>query len=87
MYNKDHQRPDCCQAQSSDASGYTSTLINSGQSRNQGIEVLLNLSPIRTKNFSWDVTLNGSYNKTKLLKLLTDKPGEQIVVGNGYLRW
>lgn len=71
------------QAQSSDASGYTSTLINNGQSRNQGIEVLLNLSPIRTKNFSWDIILNGSYNKTKLLKLLTDKPGEQIVVGNG----
>ncbi|GAB2559818.1 SusC/RagA family TonB-linked outer membrane protein [Spirosoma areae] len=71
------------QAQSSDASGFTSTLINNGQSRNQGVEVLLNLSPVRTKNFSWDVILNGSYNKTKLLKLLTDTPGEQIVVGNG----
>lgn len=70
-------------AQSSDASGYTTTLINNGQSRNQGIEVLLNLSPIRTKDFSWDVTLNGSYNKTKLLRLLTSTPGEQIVVGNG----
>ncbi|AUD05166.1 SusC/RagA family TonB-linked outer membrane protein [Spirosoma pollinicola] len=69
--------------QSSDASGYTSSLINSGQSRNQGIEVLLNMSPVRTKNFSWDVTLNGSYNQTKLLKLLTDTPGEQIVVGTG----
>ena len=71
------------QAQSSDASGYTSTLINNGESRNQGIEVLLNLAPIRTKGFSWDVILNGSYNKTKLLKLLTSTPGEQIVVGNG----
>ncbi|RYF60498.1 MAG: SusC/RagA family TonB-linked outer membrane protein, partial [Cytophagaceae bacterium] len=81
--------------QSSDASGYTSSLINSGQSRNQGIEVLLNLSPLRTKDFSWDITLNGSYNKTKLLKLLTDDDGtpgkdynndklpEQIVVGTG----
>ena len=83
------------QAQSSDASGYTSTLINNGQSRNRGIEVLLNLSPVRTKNFSWDVTLNGSYNKTKLLKLISPdgfipnpdpaapKVPEQIVVGNG----
>jgi TonB-linked SusC/RagA family outer membrane protein len=83
------------QAQSSDASGYTSTLINSGQSQNQGIEVLLNLSPIRTKDFSWDITLNGAYNKTKLLRLLTDDDGsperdynkdkqaEQIVVGTG----
>ncbi|MVM35912.1 SusC/RagA family TonB-linked outer membrane protein [Spirosoma sp. HMF4905] len=81
--------------QSSDASGYTSSLINSGQSRNQGIEVLLNLSPVRTKNFSWDVTFNGSYNQTKLLRLITDDDGtpgkdynndklaEQIVVGTG----
>ncbi len=83
------------QAQSSDASGYTSTLINNGQSRNRGIEILLNLSPVRTTNFSWDVTLNGSYNKTKLLKLISPdgfipnsnpaapKVPEQIVVGNG----
>ncbi|AKD57273.1 SusC/RagA family TonB-linked outer membrane protein [Spirosoma radiotolerans] len=81
--------------QSSDASGYTSSLINSGQSRNQGIEVLLNLAPVRTKDFSWDITLNGSYNQTKLLRLLTDDDGtpgkdynndklpEQIVVGTG----
>ena len=70
-------------AQSSDASGYTNTLINNGQSRNRGVELLLNIAPVRSRNFSWDITLNGSYNKTKLLKLLTDVPGENIVVGNG----
>ncbi len=70
-------------AQSSDASGYTNVLINNGKSQNQGIELLINLSPIRTKNFFWDITLNGAYNKTKLLKLLTEVPGEQIVVGTG----
>ncbi len=82
-------------AQSSDASGYTNTLINSGQSRNRGIELLINLAPVRSKDFSWDITLNGSYNQTKLLRLLTDDDGtpekdynkdkqaEQIVVGNG----
>ncbi|MGV3561160.1 SusC/RagA family TonB-linked outer membrane protein [Larkinella arboricola] len=70
-------------AQSSDASGYTNTLINSGKSRNRGVEVLLTGSPVRIKGFSWDITLNGSYNETKLLRLLTDTPGEQIVVGNG----
>ncbi|WP_266363337.1 SusC/RagA family TonB-linked outer membrane protein [Tellurirhabdus rosea] len=82
-------------AQASDASGYTNRLINSGQSRNRGVELLLNLSPLRTKDFSWDITLNGSYNETLLLRLLTDDNGvgdrdynkdgqpEQIVVGNG----
>ncbi|GAB3251253.1 TonB-dependent receptor [Larkinella harenae] len=70
-------------AQTSDASGYINTLINSGQSRNRGVELLLTGAPVRTKDFSWDITLNGSYNETKLLRLLTDTPGEQIVVGNG----
>ncbi|MBC8156003.1 MAG: SusC/RagA family TonB-linked outer membrane protein, partial [Bacteroidetes bacterium] len=82
-------------AQSSDASGYTSTLINNGKSQNQGVEVLLNLAPVRTKHFTWDITLNGAYNKTKLLRLLSadgfvpnpdptkPKVPESIVVGTG----
>ncbi len=78
------------QAQISDASGFVDTRINSGQSRNMGIEALLNLVPVQTKNFSWQFTANGSYNKTKVLSLLTDKPGERITVGthvfNGELR-
>jgi TonB-linked SusC/RagA family outer membrane protein len=77
-------------AQISDASGFTNSLINSGQSENRGVEMLLNLVPIKTADFQWDLTLNGSYNTTKVLSLLTDKPGERITVGthvfNGELR-
>lgn len=77
-------------AQVSDASGFTNTLINSGKSRNNGVEMLLNLVPVRTSNFRWDLSFNGSYNITKVLSLLTDKPGERITVGthvfNGELR-
>jgi outer membrane receptor protein involved in Fe transport len=77
-------------AQVSDASGFTNTLINSGKSRNNGVEMLLNLVPIRNNNFRWDFSINGSYNITKVLSLLTDKPGERITVGthvfNGELR-
>jgi hypothetical protein len=77
-------------AQISDASGFVNTLINSGKSQNKGIEMLLNLRPIEQKFFTWDFTFNGNYNKTKVLKILTDKPGERITVGthafNGELR-
>lgn len=77
-------------AQISDASGFTNSLINSGQSENKGFEMLLNLVPIKTADFQWDLTLNGSYNTTKVLSLLTDTPGERITVGthvfNGELR-
>lgn len=82
-------------AQVSDASGYVNTLINSGQSRSSGIELLLTGSPVRSANFSWDISFNTSYNQTKLLKLLTDDDGTperdynkdglaaQIVTGSG----
>jgi TonB-linked SusC/RagA family outer membrane protein len=77
-------------AQISDASGFVNTSINSGQSENKGVEVLLNFVPVETKNFTWEASFNGSYNKTKVLSLLTDTPGERITVGthvfNGELR-
>ncbi|MEO5582795.1 MAG: TonB-dependent receptor, partial [Saprospiraceae bacterium] len=77
-------------AQVSDGSGYTSTLINSGKSRTNGLEMLLNLVPIKTGSFQWDLSFNGSLNNTKVLKLLTETPGERITVGthvfNGELR-
>lgn len=77
-------------AQISDASGFINTLINSGESRSQGIEMLLNVIPIQNDDFEWNFTFNGSYTKTKVLSLLTDTEGESIVVGthvfNGELR-
>jgi TonB-linked SusC/RagA family outer membrane protein len=77
-------------AQISDASGFTTTLINSGQSQTRGAEWLLSFNPVRTSDFRWDITFNGTYNKTKLLSLLTDTPGERITTGthvfNGELR-
>lgn len=78
------------QAQVSDASGYVSTNINSGQSQNRGIEMLVNVAPVQTSDFTWNLIFNGAYNKTKVLSLLTDTPEERITVGthlfNGELR-
>ncbi|PCJ91976.1 MAG: SusC/RagA family TonB-linked outer membrane protein [Flavobacteriaceae bacterium] len=69
-------------AQISNSSGFVSTLINSGESRSNGVEALLRLVPIKNEDLSWEVNLNASYNKTKVISLLTDEPGESIVVGN-----
>lgn len=77
-------------AQISDGSGFTTTRINSGRSQNKGIEVMLNLVPVQTTNFQWDFTFTGAYNITKVLSLLTSKPGENITVGthvfNGFVQ-
>jgi TonB-linked SusC/RagA family outer membrane protein len=69
-------------AQISDASSYVTTKINSGQSENKGIEMMINVIPVKTGDFQWDLTFNGAYNITKVLSLLTDKYGENITVGN-----
>lgn len=78
------------QAQISDASGFIDTRINSGRSRNMGVEALLNLGIIETKNFSWEFTANTSYNITKVLSIASNIPGASITVGthifNGELR-
>lgn len=83
-------RDQIVRAQISDASGFVNTQINSGESRNRGIEFLVNIIPVETSDFSWNFTFNGSYNKTKVLSLLTSTPGERITVGthlfNGELR-
>ncbi|MEO6287118.1 MAG: SusC/RagA family TonB-linked outer membrane protein [Dyadobacter sp.] len=45
------------------ATGATAQTVNLGSVRNQGLELALNLIPVRTENFEWGVTVN--YNKIK----------------------
>ncbi|MDF9797996.1 TonB-linked SusC/RagA family outer membrane protein [Catalinimonas alkaloidigena] len=77
-------------AQISDGSGFVNTLINSGESQTRGLEMLFNITPVVTNNFQWNFTFNGSYNITEILKLQTETPGEEILVGshvfNGFLK-
>jgi TonB-linked SusC/RagA family outer membrane protein len=68
-------------AQISDASGFQTQRINSGKSQNKGFELLVNIVPIRTADFTWDLTFTGSYNITKVLSLLNDTPGSRITTG------
>ncbi len=57
----------------------TSQIANVGSVKNQGIEVDLGFDVIRTKKFSWDIDLNLSHNKNKLISLANDKwSGENI---------
>lgn len=77
-------------AQISDGSGFVNTSINSGSSRNRGVEALIVGVPIERGDFTWESSFNVAYNKTMVLSLLTDTPGERITVGthvfNGELR-
>ena len=70
-------------AQTSDAGGYLNQLINVGQSQNRGLEMLVNLVPIKTQNFNWNLIFNAAYNKTKVLNLGDDVSDNSITVGTG----
>jgi len=65
----------------SNASGYSSTKVNLGHLRNQGVEILLTGTPVKTRNFSWETGINGSYNKSKVLALANGQ--QRFDVGSG----
>ncbi|MBT9392813.1 SusC/RagA family TonB-linked outer membrane protein [Hymenobacter sp. NST-14] len=39
---------------------------NIGSLRNRGVEFALNVVPVRTQDFTWDLNFNGAYNKTEI---------------------
>jgi hypothetical protein len=53
----------------SSSSGYTSAVINSGNVRNQGVEVTLGLKPVVSKAFNWSIDVNFARNQNKILAL------------------
>ncbi|RIV22561.1 SusC/RagA family TonB-linked outer membrane protein [Fibrisoma montanum] len=70
-------------AQVSDASSYTSKLINVGRSMNKGIEMLLTFSPISNPTFRWDVSANVSYNTSRVMRLGLTEKDTIITVSSG----
>jgi TonB-linked SusC/RagA family outer membrane protein len=49
--------------------GYVNAAINSGSMRNRGVELILRGTPVKTNKFSWDVNLNFSANRNKILSI------------------
>lgn len=53
-------------------SGYRTALVNVGAMKNRGIELTLNSVNIDTKAFTWQTSLNYSFNKNEIDKLYND---------------
>ncbi len=51
------------------SSGYTSIVSNIGDVRNKGLELLVYGSPVRSKNFQWQISVNYSQNRNKVERL------------------
>ena len=52
------------------ASGYNAVVVNSGTVQNKGIEVQFNGSPVRNKDFSWNIFGTYTRNENKVLELV-----------------
>ena len=59
---------DIARVAASKASGYSGFMSNIGKITNKGYELLLNLRPIQMKDFTWDLSINYSYNEGKVIK-------------------
>lgn len=56
------------------SSGYSSMYMNAGNIQNSGIEVVLSAQPIKTRAFSWNMTLNYALNKNKVISIAPGVP-------------
>ena len=64
------------------STGYNSAILNSGNVRNRGIELLLGGKIFDNPNFQWTTSLNWSRNWNKVLEL-PERIDEQQVIGEG----
>lgn len=64
------------------ASGYTSQLLNAGKINNKGLEIQLDVIPVQTKDFRWNVGVNYSMNKSKVIVLDQDGLIENYEIGS-----
>jgi len=65
----------------SNTSGYDQSKQNLGSLKNSGVEFLVEITPVATRDFSWTTSWNNAYLSTKVLSV--GEPDEIIVVNWG----
>ncbi len=91
---KTNTRDQILPADIANSSGFQKAVVNSGEIANKGVEVLLNLIPVRKKNFEWKASVNWSKNRSEVLSLAEGLENLQLArqwgafvearVGNSY---
>ncbi|MCM1176672.1 MAG: TonB-dependent receptor [Clostridium sp.] len=64
--------------------GYDGYYDNIGDMRNSGVEISLNGTLIRTKNFTWDMNLNATHYTNKIIRLPEENKKKTIEGYEGY---
>ena len=79
-YYKQKTTNDILSAAIAPSSGFGYTYFNVGEMQNQGVEILINGTPVKGA-FTWDISLNAAHNANKVIKLIGDV--QQLVLGDG----
>ncbi len=66
----------------SNATGFSTFVLNAGSMRNQGVELLLKGTPVVTTDFRWDVNLNYTRNRNEVLEIFEGV--EDILIGSSF---
>ncbi len=86
VYRKD-TRNDIISANVLPQSGYAFRKLNAGMVRNQGIEVVLGGTPVRTRDIEWTLSGNITKNNNKLIRLAPDQSEYTIYWTKFYDAW
>ncbi|WKN32668.1 SusC/RagA family TonB-linked outer membrane protein [Porifericola rhodea] len=65
------------------ASGVTSVFLNGADIQNQGVEVVLGITPVSSPNFSWDLNANFAKNVSEVVEISDDI--DVLIQGSGFL--
>ena len=63
------------------ATGYTSQVMNLGKIRNRGVELLVNVTPVKVGDFQWDINWNFTKNNSKVISLPEELGGIATIYG------
>jgi len=62
------------------SSGYLYKVVNFGEVRNRGVELLLTTTPVKTAKFKWDLNFNFAVNKNKVLSMPASLEGGKTTI-------
>jgi TonB-linked SusC/RagA family outer membrane protein len=70
------------EADMSNSSGYEKRVFNAGEIENKGWEVAVNIIPVKTKDFQWNMDLNYTKNESEVISMVEGL--DQIQLGQSW---
>lgn len=69
------------------SSGFSSKIINAGEMTNEGIELLLTSTPVRTSDFSWEFDVNYARNNNEVVELFGEVERLELAQSRSQTAW